>query len=88
MSQPIRPNQTPFTKPLSPGTTLTAALFEQVIDRDRVSLVDFGTGDDPYKRDWMELVRPRYRIEAFRDLYPGNWPAIARNTLRGLVRRG
>lgn len=79
---------TEASKPLSPGTTLTAALFEQVIDRDRVSLVDFGTGDDPYKRDWMELVRPRYRIEAFRALYPGNWPAIARNTLRGLVRRG
>jgi len=79
---------TEASKPLSPGTTLTAALFEQVIDRDQVSLVDFGTGDDPYKRDWMELVRPRYRIEAFRALYPGNWSAIARNTLRGLVRRG
>lgn len=38
-------------RPLSPGTTLTAALMEQVIDLDRVKLVDFGTGDDPYKRD-------------------------------------
>ena len=50
-------------KPLSAGTTLSAALFEHVIDRDGVSLVDFGTGDDPYKRDWMELVRPRYRLD-------------------------
>ena len=76
------------SRPLSPGTTLTAALMEQVIDRDRVTLVDFGTGDDPYKRDWMEAVRPRYRIEAFRPLWPGNWPAIARNALRGLARHG
>lgn len=41
----------------SPGTVLSAALFEHVIDRDRVGLVDFGTGDDSYKRDWMEQVR-------------------------------
>lgn len=67
---------------LSPGTTLTAALLARVIDRDRVALVDFGTGDDPYKRDWMEAVRPRYRIEAFRPLWPGNWPRIARALLR------
>ena len=79
---------TEASKPVSPGTTLTAALFEQVIDRDRVSLVDFGTGDDPYKRDWMETVRPRYRIEAFRAFHPGNWPAITRNALRVLLRRG
>jgi len=79
---------TEASKPLSPGTTLSAALFEQVIDRDRVTLVDFGTGDDPYKRDWMEALRPRYRIEAFRPAWPGNWPGIARNALRGLARRG
>lgn len=72
-------------KPLSPGTTLTAALLEQVIDRDKVDLVDFGTGDDPYKRDWMEQVRPRYRIEALRPGWPGSWPAIARKALRRLV---
>ncbi|MEM8723937.1 MAG: GNAT family N-acetyltransferase [Pseudomonadota bacterium] len=48
---------------LSAGTTLTAALFEHVIDRDKVSLVDFGTGDQAYKSDWMDSVRPRYRID-------------------------
>lgn len=78
---------TEASKPLSPGTTLSAALFEQVIDRDQVTLVDFGTGDDPYKRDWMERVRPRYRIEAFRPGWPGNWPRIAKRRLRGLARR-
>ena len=66
----------------SPGTALTAALFEQVIDRDGVNLVDFGTGNDAYKRDWMEEVRPRYRIDAFRPLWPGNWPAMAKALLR------
>lgn len=74
-------------KALSPGTALTAALMKQVIDRDRVTLVDFGTGDDPYKRDWMEQVRPRYRIEAFRAERPANWPAIGRKILRRLAGR-
>lgn len=79
---------TEASKPLSPGTTLSAALFEQVIDRDRVTLVDFGTGNDGYKRDWMEQARPRYRIEAFRPLWPGNWPQIAKAVLHKLLRRG
>jgi hypothetical protein len=75
-------------KALSPGTILSAALFEQVIDRDRVRLVDFGTGDDAYKRDWMEEVRPRFVIDALRPAWPGNWPTIARNALRSLAPRG
>jgi hypothetical protein len=65
-------------KPLSPGTTLSAALFEHVIDHDRVNLVDFGTGNDPYKRDWMEQTRARYRLEMLRPEWPGNWPRIVR----------
>ena len=77
---------TEASKPLSPGTTLSAAMFEQVIDRDRVHTVDFGTGDNPYKRDWMDSVRPRYRLEMFRPGWPGNWPKIARRTLASLAR--
>jgi hypothetical protein len=72
-------------KPLSPGTTLTAALLEHVIDHDRVDLVDFGTGDDAYKRDWMEDARPRFRLECWRKGDPRNWPAIGKARLRTLV---
>ena len=59
---------------LSPGTVLTDALVEQAIDRDRVATIDFGTGNDPYKRDWMEVVRPRYRIDALNPANPRAWP--------------
>jgi CelD/BcsL family acetyltransferase involved in cellulose biosynthesis len=75
-------------KPLSPGTSLSAALFEQVIDRDGVTNIDFGTGDDPYKRDWMEAQRIRYRIVMLRPTAPRQWPAIARNLAKRLVRGG
>ena len=56
-------------------------------ESDRVDLVDFGTGDDPYKRDWMEQVRPRYRLECWSPLDPRNWPAMAKAALRNLVSR-
>ena len=72
-------------KPLSPGSVLSAALFRHVIDIDGVELVDFGTGDDPYKRDWMETVRPRYRLDMFRPLAIRNWPALVRLGLRRLA---
>lgn len=69
-------------KPLSPGTVLTAAMLEHVIDRDQVALVDFGTGDDPYKRAWMERSRPRYTLTMYRASDMANWPRIIMARLR------
>ncbi len=65
----------------SPGTLLSAALFQHVIDIDRVSEIDFGTGSDPYKREWMEEMRPRYRLEMFWPNHVLNWPHIIRHKL-------
>lgn len=73
---------------LSPGTVLTAALMRHVIDTDRVALVDFGTGDDPYKRDWMEDTRTRHRLELLRPSSPRNWPIMIRAGMRKLARTG
>lgn len=73
---------------LSPGSVLSAALFRHVIDGDHVAMVDFGTGHDGYKRDWMEEVRPRYRLDMFRPFAPGNWPVFAGQAIRRLARKG
>jgi hypothetical protein len=72
-------------EPLSAGTVLTAALFERVIDTDKVEMVDFGTGDDPYKSLWMEETRPRYRLECLRLGSPANWVRLAKASLRKLA---
>ena len=72
-------------KSLSAGTTLSAALFEHVIDTDKVELVDFGTGNDPYKADWMEQVRPRFQIDCLDPRQPAAWPALAKRMLRRLA---
>ena len=71
--------------PLSAGTTLSAALFEYVIDTDGVELIDFGTGSDAYKRDWMEQVRPRFRLTCLDWRQPRAWPAIAKAFVRHLA---
>ncbi len=71
----------------SVGTILTAALMRQVIDIDRVKLIDFLTGDDAYKRDWMSHRRKRYRIRIYnRDTWRGRvlafWNLKVKNVLR------
>lgn len=63
---------------LSAGTCLSAALFEHAIDQDRAELVDFGTGDERYKADWMEETRPRFRLDCLDLENPRAWPALAR----------
>lgn len=50
---------------LSIGSLLTAHLMRHVIDIDRVREVDYLTGDDAYKRDWMSHRRERWGIIAF-----------------------
>lgn len=69
-------------KNLSAGTTLTAALFQRVIDDDAVSLVDFGTGNDGYKQDWMELDRPRYQLDCLDPKQLKAWPALLKRIIR------
>lgn len=49
---------------LSPGTVLTTRLMEHVIDHDKVSVVDYLTGDDAYKKDWMSHRRERWGLLA------------------------
>jgi hypothetical protein len=50
---------------LSVGSILTSRLMHHVIDVDQVREVDYLTGDDAYKRDWMSHRRERWGIIAF-----------------------
>ena len=53
-----------FSK-FSVGTILTAHMMRHVIDVDKVTIVDYLSGDDNYKRDWMSHRRERWGIMAF-----------------------
>ena len=50
---------------LSAGSVLTQALMQHAMDVDCVSEVDYLSGDDAYKADWMALRRVRVGLEAF-----------------------
>lgn len=50
---------------LSAGSVLTAALMHHALDVDGVQEVDYLSGDDPYKADWMAARRERVGLVAF-----------------------
>ncbi|MBK1665181.1 GNAT family N-acetyltransferase [Rhodospirillum rubrum] len=72
---------------LSVGSLLTQALAEEVINRDGVSEIDFGLGDEPYKRDWMTAVRPVVGLEIHSPTTARGLIACARLGLGRLRRR-
>ena len=74
-------------KALSPGTILGEAMFRRALDVDRVEAIDYGTGDDPYKRDWMAERRPLWRLLAFNPRHMFGLLGIAREKASALVRR-
>jgi CelD/BcsL family acetyltransferase involved in cellulose biosynthesis len=75
------------SRELSPGTILGEAMFRRAIDRDRVKAIDYGTGDDAYKRDWMDERRALWRLQAYN---PGTLRGLAGSAraLAGRLRRG
>jgi len=75
------------SKPLSPGTVLSMAMFRAALDEDRVARIDYGTGDDGYKRDWMGERATLWRLEAFNLASPRGLLGAARAGLSALVRR-
>ncbi|MFK7816007.1 MAG: GNAT family N-acetyltransferase [Gammaproteobacteria bacterium] len=49
-------------KEYSPGSVLTQYVMRYVIDTDKVSEIDFLTGNERYKQDWMTVRRERLGI--------------------------
>ncbi len=70
----------------SAGTLLSAALFQYAIDVDRVDHIDFGTGNDAYKSEWMDAVRPRYKLHIYWPNHMANWPKIAYRAIKAKVK--
>ena len=46
----------------SPGTLLTAFAIRRLMERDRIAQIDFGRGDDAYKRGWATNRTPHIGI--------------------------
>ena len=50
----------------SPGSILVSYLMEHVIEIDKVEEIDFLTGNDAYKQDWMSERRKRWAVSFYR----------------------
>lgn len=70
----------------SPGSVLTAALMEYSIDRDHADEIDYLSGDDDYKRDWMTHRRTRVGLIAFDPRSPRGLLAAMRHFGGRIVR--
>lgn len=49
-------------KALSPGTVLTAHVIRHLLQDETIETLDFGRGDDPYKKDWTTTRQQRIGV--------------------------
>jgi hypothetical protein len=56
----------------STGSILTSFLMEYVIDTDRVNEIDFLSGNDAYKQDWMSERRERFLLSCVKSNKPAS----------------
>ena len=74
-------------KPYSLGSILTSFLTEYVIDTDKVEEIDFLTGNEAYKQDWMSHRRERFVLCCSRSVKPKAWHQRAGESLKRLLAR-
>ena len=56
----------------STGSILTSFMMEYVIDTDKVNEIDFLTGNDAYKQDWMSERRERFLLSCIKNPVPAS----------------
>lgn len=77
----------PAYKDYSVGSLLTAHLMQHVLEVDRVSEVDYLTGDDAYKRDWMSQRRICYGLQLVHRRTWSGRAMLLRNALARWLKR-
>lgn len=75
-------------KRYSPGSILTSFLMEYVIETDGVEEIDFLTGNDTYKQDWMSDRRERHALSCVKKDNPKGRLARFFDFLSLLIKRG
>jgi hypothetical protein len=72
---------------LSPGTLLTHYMIERILREEAVTMLDFGRGDDTYKRDWMGSRTMRLGVIAADWRYGKGLRTLAADVLPTLASR-
>lgn len=74
-------------KELGIGSLLTAGLMRYVLDVDRVRTVDYLSGDDAYKQEWMTRRRERLGLRIYNPASPGGTALYAADKLKNWARQ-
>lgn len=74
-------------KQYSPGSILTSYLMEYVIDIDKVEEIDFLTGNDAYKQDWMSDRRERFVLSCVKSVKPKGRFELFAESLKRLLKK-
>ncbi len=74
-------------KAYSPGSILTSFLMEHVINSCKVEEIDFLTGNDAYKQDWMSDRRERYALACVKSTKPAGRYQWLVESLKGILKR-
>lgn len=74
-------------KAYSPGSILTSFLMEHVIDACKVEEIDFLTGNDAYKQDWMSDRRQRFALSCVKNTKPTGHSQWFVESLKRLLRK-
>lgn len=69
------------------GSSLTRRMIEHLIDVDRVARIDFGSGDETYKKRWVGRRRELWGLVAFNPRTPRGLAGAARHLLGQLGKR-
>lgn len=74
-------------KQYSPGSILTSFLMEYVIDIDKVEEIDFLTGNDAYKQDWMSDRRERFVLSCVKSVKPRGRFELFAESLKSMLKK-
>jgi CelD/BcsL family acetyltransferase involved in cellulose biosynthesis len=72
----------------STGSILTRFLMEYVIDTDKVEEIDFLTGNEAYKQDWMSERRERFLLSFIKCKRPASRYTRVVASLKHMLKRG
>jgi hypothetical protein len=74
-------------KKYSPGKILTTEMFKYIIDVDKVKMIDYVQGDEPYKKDWTPQRRERKGIIVYNNNVKGRYLGLLNNKVLPVLRK-
>ncbi len=74
-------------KQYSVGSILSSFLMEYVIDIDEVEEIDFLTGNDAYKQDWMSDRRERFVLSCVKSVKPTGRFELFAESLKSMLKK-